>query len=260
MSVEKISYTPFRSSQKGYPKMKNRALVGSRNRKPPKNPVKISLLVLLVTVVGGILLRHFVFDSVNPSALQAVELVPQAFSEEANQALQEVLPGTQQVPLILQRDERWGMKHYGSVEKQNTFAANGCAIASLAMIDAFWRNQAPEPDDILNWAGNRFYLADQGTSWQIFPQFAEHFGYQFLDLGNSFAEAYKMIQQGFPVIVSVKPGTFTTTGHLMVLALNKEGGIQVLDPNDSPEKSHYKQAFTNELLAAEGMNYWCFWL
>ena len=69
-----------------------------------------------------------------------------------------------------------------------------------------------------------------------------------------------MIQQGFPVIVSVPPGTFTTTGHLMVLALNREGGIQVLDPNDSPDKNHYKKTFSNELLAAEGLNYWCFWL
>ena len=37
-----------------------------------------------------------------------------------------------------------------------------------------------------------------------------------------------MIQQGFPVIVSVQPGTFTTTGHLMVLALNREGGFKCL--------------------------------
>ena len=127
------------------------------------------------------------------------------------------------------------------------------------MIDSFWRNQAPEPDNILNWAGNQFYLADQGTSWQIFPQFAEHFGYQFLDLGNSFEEAYKMIQQGFPVIVSVQPGTFTTTGHLMVLALNREGGFKCLIQMIHQIKPLQK-TFSNELLAAEGLNYWCFWL
>ena len=46
----------------------------------------------------------------------------------------------------------------------------------------------------------------------------------------------------------------------MVLALNREGGIQVLDPNDSPDKNHYKKTFSNELLAAEGLNYLCFWL
>ena len=116
------------------------------------------------------------------------------------------------------------MKRYGSGEQQNTFADNGCAIASLAMIDSFGEIRHQNQTIFSNWAGNQFYLADQGTSWQIFPQFAEHFGYQFLDLGNSFEEAYKMIQQGFPVIVSVQPGTFTTTGHLMVLALNREGG------------------------------------
>lgn len=240
--------------------MSNHATTDRRNRKKPKNSVKKSILVLLIIVAGSFLLRQLVFERVKHSDSQDIVLLPKKFSEQANQVLQEVLPKSQQVPLILQRDERWGMKRYGSGEQQNTFADNGCAIASLAMIDSFWRNQAPEPDTILNWAGNQFYLADQGTSWQIFPQFAEHFGYQFLDLGNSFEEAYKMIQQGFPVIVSVQPGTFTTTGHLMVLALNREGGIQVLDPNDSPDKNHYKKTFSNELLAAEGMNYWCFWL
>ncbi len=48
--------------------------------------------------------------------------------------------------------------------------------------------------------------------------------------------------QGIPVVVSVQAGTFTTSGHIMVLALNKEGTIQVFDPNDSPKKPIMRKA------------------
>ncbi|OTE83086.1 hypothetical protein B1K96_38895, partial [Escherichia coli] len=69
-------------------------------------------------------------------------------------------------------DQRWGNDTYGYGETQNTFAANGCAIASLAMIDSFWTDHPSNPDKLLKWAGDQFYLPKQGTSWQIFPQFA----------------------------------------------------------------------------------------
>jgi hypothetical protein len=236
--------------------MKNQAIRRAKKQKS-KTSNKIILLLLLI-VGGGIFFQHLISERQNYSFADT-ELLSKNFSAQANQTLQAEM-ANQYVPLILQRDERWGKKVYGSGEKSNTFADNGCAIASLAMIDSFWSKDTPTPDKILDWAGNQFFLPGQGTSWQIFPQFAEHFGYQFLDLGNSFDAAYKKMEQGMPVIISVQPGTFTTTGHLMVLALTEEGTIQVLDPNDSPEKAHYKKTFSKEVFEAEGLNYWCFWL
>lgn len=82
----------------------------------------------------------------------------------------------------------------------------------------------------------------------------------FADLGSSFAAAYEKMTQGIPVVVSVQAGTFTTSGHIMVLALNKEGAIQVFDPNDSPEKAHYEKSYPNDVFQAEGIHYWSFWL
>ena len=54
------------------------------------------------------------------------------------------------------------------------------------MIDSFWRNQAPEPDNILNWAGNQFYLADQGTSWQNLSSVCRTFWLSILRSGKFF--------------------------------------------------------------------------
>jgi len=217
-------------------------------------------LALLLFLIGGVFVIHYVIDQVRDATFDQTALVSKQFTRQANQAIQQAMADTQQVPLIVQTDQRWGNNPYGYGEEQNTFAANGCAIASLAMIDAFWTDHPPNPDKLLKWAGDQFYLPKQGTSWQIFPQFAEAFGYQFADLGDSFEVAYEKMTQGIPVVVSVQAGTFTTSGHIMVLALNKEGNIQVFDPNDSPEKAHYEKSYPNDVFQAEGIHYWSFWL
>ena len=87
--------------------MNNHATTDRRNRKSQKFRQK-SILVLLIIVAGSFLLRQLVFERVKHSDSQDIVLLPKKFSEQANQVLQEVLPKSQQVPLILQRDERWG--------------------------------------------------------------------------------------------------------------------------------------------------------
>ncbi len=67
-------------------------------------------------------------------------------------------------------------------EEQKYVCGKRYAITSLAMIDSFWTDRPPILTNY--WSGLAInYLPKQGTSWQIFPQFAEAFGYQFADLG-----------------------------------------------------------------------------
>lgn len=77
-------------------------------------------------------------------------------------------------------------------------------------------------------------------------------------LGNDFFAAKEQLRQHKAVVVSVNPGTFTTTGHIMVLLMNNQGKIVVFDPNDSPEKNHYQQSFSNEIFQQEALAYWAF--
>ena len=64
------------------------------------------------------------------------------------------------------------------------------------------------------------------------------------------------LSQGRPVICSVGPGDFTTTGHFIVRAgLDGSGGVSVHDPN-SEERSH--QAWDVGRILSECRNLWAF--
>lgn len=179
------------------------------------------------------------------------------FASEANQDIQ-ANTAEKRAPLILQTDEKWGSTAYGSGSGENTLAANGCAIASLAMVLSYWQNQDVKPTEISNWAQNNYYIADEGSAWTIFPAFGEQYGLTCQDLGNNLTAAQSYLNQGIPVVVSVKAGDFTNDGHIMILRDWTEAGITVNDPNDTPEKKHYQQVYTPETIAGQGINYWVY--
>lgn len=182
-------------------------------------------------------------------------VVTEEFVEEANQYLE---ASQQPMPLILQTDERWYYESYGTDERDNFLGINGCALASLAMVGSYWQDRLIEPVEILGWAQNYYYLPGQGTMWSIFSDYAHAIGLTAQDLGNDFATAKHYITLGYPVLVSVKPGYFTDVGHIMVLMTDDSGEIVVFDPDDSPEKNHYAQTFSDELLLTESINYWVY--
>ena len=156
--------------------------------------------------------------------------------------------------LILQTDERWAKKKYGWGES-TTFAKNGCAIASLAMIDSYWQKELIKPTTVLSWAKDDFYT-DQGTSWAIFPQYAQQNNYQYLDLSDRIQNALPYLKKGIPVLISVNPGKFTPNGHIMVLSAYNGKKIRLLDPNDDAKKKHSLTWFTPEELQNEAAHLW----
>lgn len=192
------------------------------------------------------------------SSATTVKLLEPAFSKKANHYLAKENP-SKQLSLILQTDKRWGQKSYGQESKNNDLAHNGCALVSLAMIHSFWEKRPVNPTEILQWAKNDYYVSEQGTSWQIFADFASKNDYQFENIGNYYNRASQLMNQGIPIIVSVKKGTFTTSGHIMVLYKNETGALKVYDPNDSPSKKHYQKTYPSETLINEGLNYWALW-
>lgn len=112
------------------------------------------------------------------------------------------------VPLILQKDPEWGELNYGS-NGTRSLAENGCAIVSLAMVDAYLSGEEVTPKDVLDWSGQDYYVHNQGTSWQIFYDYALDHGLNFLNHGANFATAMDAVQNGEIVIASVEPGYFT---------------------------------------------------
>lgn len=158
--------------------------------------------------------------------------------------------------LILQRDERWSKEPYGW-GINTTVDKNACAIASLSMINAYWKNTELSITDVLNWAGNDYYT-DYGTSWNIFPAFAQNYGYTYTNLGTQIESALPYLEKDIPVVASFNPGIFTSVGHIMVLSHADEDGIRILDPNDDVSKKFSLTTYSTEDIQASLAHLWVF--
>lgn len=139
------------------------------------------------------------------------------------------------IPLFIQWDKRWGYKDYGG----NYVGVAGCGPTCIAMI-ACGLEQNPDinPYEVANYAASQgYYTYGQGTSWTIMTDGAKHFG---LNVTNGNVSADYILQNlsnDTPMICSMSPGDFTTSGHFIVLTgIDSDGEIIVNDPN-SPKNS-----------------------
>ncbi len=56
----------------------------------------------LLFLIGGVFVIHYVIDQVRDAAFDQTALVSKQFTRQANQALQQAMADTQQLPLIVQ--------------------------------------------------------------------------------------------------------------------------------------------------------------
>lgn len=78
---------------------------------------------------------------------------------------------------------------------------------------------------------NGYYAGEAGTSWSLMTEGARQFGIHGEEMGLSEEEIISALENGNPVICSMSPGDFTTTGHFIVLVGTEDGKIRVNDPN-----------------------------
>lgn len=58
-------------------------------------------LALLLFLIGGVFVIHYVIDQVRDATFDQTALVSKQFTRQANQAIQQAMADTQQVPLIV---------------------------------------------------------------------------------------------------------------------------------------------------------------
>ena len=128
-------------------------------------------------------------------------------------------------PYFGQAEDPWAKESYG----QGTIKSSGCGPTSMAMVAKSYGINT-DPNRMADWSvDNGHRIPNQGTSWAFFPAVSKELGLN-ADQFSDAAKAKEYLNQGIPVIGSMKPGDFTNGGHYIVFSGLKGNRIFVNDP------------------------------
>ena len=156
------------------------------------------------------------------------------------------------VPLLLQWDERWGYTWYGD----DLLALSGCGPTALSMvICGLTGDKTATPWRVAEAAEAAGYYVDGvGSSWDLMRKGGEPFGVVSRELPLSETSIRQALEES-PVVCSMGPGDFTTSGHFIVLTDAGPDGFQICDPNSI---ANSQRVWDYETLAGQIRNLWAF--
>ena len=133
-----------------------------------------------------------------------------------------------EVPLLIQWDERWGYEKYG----ENFIATGGCGPTALSMA-AIYLTKKPEytPLKVAETAYKKgYYIGGVGSKWSLISEGCSYFGLnsQMVPLDESCME--NALKEGQVIIASMGEGDFTRKGHFIVIRGFDDKGFYVNDP------------------------------
>lgn len=132
------------------------------------------------------------------------------------------------IPLFQQWDKQWGYDTYGN----GPIAMDGCGPTSVAMVVVGLTGNLNVNPRVIAEYGEKHggYVYNQGSSSVLMTSVAEHFGVKETEISEG--QVKDSLRAGHPVIVSLGPGEFTLTGHLIVLSgITKDGRIIMNNPD-----------------------------
>lgn len=176
---------------------------------------------------------------------------PQKYGQNYNGEVDDFEEGS--IPLFLQWDQRWGYAKYGD----SSIAISGCGPTSLAMvIVGLTKDKSITPYQVATYASqNGYYLKSTGTSWSLMTTGATHFGVKSIEIPLDKNIIYEHLSHNSPIICSMGPGDFTTTGHFIVLTKIVDGKIKI---NDSNSKKRSSVLWDYEEINSQIKNLWAF--
>lgn len=185
----------------------------------------------------------------NIEAVDFVLAYPENKDSEPAKTADEVTAGT--AVQFLQWDKRWGYAHYGD----SFLAVSGCGPTALAMAAAgLTGDNTITPYTVARYAeDNGYYVDGVGSSWSLISEGCRHFGLTATELSLSADSIYEALSAGKPVICSVRPGDFTTTGHFIVIYGTQDGQLKIYDPNS---RIRSEQLWDYERVAGQINNLW----
>lgn len=158
------------------------------------------------------------------------------------------------VPLFMQWDKRWGyIKYSGDVA-----GLTGCGPVCLSMAAYYLTKDSDmSPDKIIEFAKKNGYalngITEKGSSWTLISEGGVKLGFDVTEIPLDENRIVKNLKVGNPIICSMGPGDFTSTGHFIVLTGYKDGKISVNDPNSHKNS---EKLWSYEDIKDQIMNLW----
>ncbi len=165
-----------------------------------------------------------------PEAIDYVYNYPELKDKSENIDLSKEA-GTDDVPLLLQWDSRWGYISYGS----GLIGYTGCGPVSLSMAALYLtHNKEWTPKKVAEIANEKGYcVPGSGSSWTLISEGCQYVGLSAQTLSLDETVMKNALDAGEPIIVVVGPGDFTFSGHFMVITGYNENGFTINDPNST---------------------------
>jgi len=161
------------------------------------------------------------------------------------------LVGSQEIPLLLQFDSRWGYLPYGS----GHIGYTGCGPVCLSMVAIYLTGDATyTPAWMCDFATREGYCSPgNGTTWTLISEGSEKLGLEAKELPLVKGIMTNELDKGNPVIIVVGPGDFTNTGHFLVLTGYDETGFTINDPFSTENSS---RTWSYSQLEPQILNIW----
>lgn len=148
------------------------------------------------------------------------------------------------VPTLYQTDPDWANVRYA----ENSFSESGCGPTCMAMVYAALTGATDkDPAAMAALATDGGYAGPDGTAWLFMTEGARALGLNATEVPADEQSIRREIVAGRPIICSMGPGDFTTTGHFIVITdIDQNSNLVVRDPN-SPERTAKSWSFDTVL-------------
>ncbi len=157
-----------------------------------------------------------------------------------------------------QYDTRWGsLPYYYSSGGSNTISASGCGPTSLAMVvTELTRNSSNPivltPDAACDYSANHGCHVSGGTSHALFQSpLTDTYGISGVEISTDETTMKSYLDDGCLLIITVGPGTYTTSGHCMTIDEYDDTGFLINDPNYGTSKP-YRVSHSYLISTSEG--------
>ena len=137
---------------------------------------------------------------------------------------------SQEYPLFLQWDPRWGYASYGD---DSVVGLSGCGPTALSMVLYYLTgDEELTPDRIAAYSMQEgYYMSGTGTAWLLMEEAPLLYGVSVSQPEKNERVMRQALDRGELIICSMRPGDFTIGGHFVVVYGYTEDGFLLNDPN-----------------------------